>query len=291
MKNIVAIIVTYNVGNDFLNRIDTLKDKVNEIVVVDNGSNNETLKILDSIKDKIVLFKLNENKGIAYALNRGIEYAIDKGYQWILTLDHDSIVEESMISNMLETYEGIDYETKEKIVMITPVHIEEKNYSNEYVNKDKSWEYVLTEITSGSLTKTSYYKENLYDEDLFIDLVDHDFCLNINRQGYKIIQVKSAVLIHNLGDSIKKKMLGVTVTPTNHSSVRRYYMSRNRFYIWNKYKNEFPQWVSKDKKRFVSELIKVVLFEEKKSEKIKMTIRGIKDFKNGKVGKLSDNNK
>lgn len=291
MKNIVAIIVTYNVGNDFLNRIDTLKDKVNEIVVVDNGSNNETLKILDSIKDKIVLFKLNENKGIAYALNRGIEYGIDKGYQWTLTLDHDSIVEESMISNMLETYEGIDYETKEKIVMITPVHIEEKNYSNEYVNKDKSWEYVLTEITSGSLTKTSYYKENLYDEDLFIDLVDHDFCLNINRQGYKIIQVKSAVLIHNLGDSIKKKMLGVTVTPTNHSSVRRYYMSRNRFYIWNKYKNEFPQWVSKDKKRFVSELIKVVLFEEKKSEKIKMTIRGIKDFKNGKVGKLSDNNK
>lgn len=291
MKNIVAIIVTYNVGNDFLNRIDTLKDKVNEIVVVDNGSNNETLKILDSIKDKIVLFKLNENKGIAYALNRGIEYTIDKGYQWILTLDHDSMVEAKMISNMIETYEGIDSETKEKIVMITPVHIEEKNYSNQYVIKDKSWEYVLTEITSGALTKASYYKENLYDENLFIDLVDHDFCLNINRQGYKIIQVKSAVLIHNLGDSIKKKMLGVTVTPTNHSSVRRYYMSRNRFYIWNKYKNEFPQWVSKDKKRFVSELIKVILFEEKKTEKIKMTIRGIKDFKNGKVGKLSNNNK
>lgn len=289
MKNVVAVIVTYNVESNFLSRIDTLKDKVNEIIVVDNGSNNETLRMLDSIKDEIVLFKLNENKGIAYALNRGIEYAINKGYQWILTLDHDSIVEDSMISNMLETYEGIDSETKEKIVMITPVHIEEKNYSNEEVIKDNSWEYVLTEITSGSLTKASYYKENLYDEDLFIDLVDHDFCLNINKQGYKIIQVKSAVLIHNLGDSIKKKILGIAVTPTNHSSVRRYYMSRNRFYIWNKYKNEFPQWISKDKKRFVSELVKVILFEEKKSEKIKMTIRGIKDFKNGKVGKINDN--
>lgn len=281
MKNTMAVIVTYNVGIEFVDKIEVLKNYVDKIVVVDNGSNSNTLKILKSLKDTIILTELNENKGIAYALNRGIEQGVRDGYEWILTLDHDSIVEKDMVSNMLKTYSAIDDKEKDKIVMITPIHIEEKKYNKELVSKNNAWKYVLTEITSGALTKASYYKNNIYDEDLFIDLVDHDYCLNINKQGYKIIQVESAILIHNLGESVQRNILGMKVTPTNHNALRRYYMARNRFFIWNKYKDDFPEWIAKDKKRFISELAKVILFENNKVEKIKMTITGIKDYKKG----------
>lgn len=284
MRNIAAVIITYNTGNEFSKNVLSLKKHVGEVIVIDNGSNKETLSMLRGLKEEITLIELNENKGIAYALNRGIEYAVNNDFQWVLTLDHDSTVSDSMISNMLSVYNSIDESEKEKIVMLTPKHVEEKQMDVVSKSQENKWEYVLTEITSGALTKADFYKNELYDEKLFIDLVDHDYCLRINSMGYKIIRVNSAILIHNLGESIQKKILGITITPTNHSALRRYYMSRNRKYIWNKYRGTFKEWVIKDKIRFLNEIVKIIAFEDEKLNKLKMIKLGLNDYKDKKWG-------
>lgn len=295
MNSVAAVIITYNVENDFEKRVNKLKGKVNEIIVVDNGSNPETISMLKELEKEVTIIYLEENKGIAYALNRGIKYSIEKGYDWVLTLDHDSIVTDDMIRNMLKCYESFDKELKEKVAMLVPVHVEEKEHqnSNFIISEEKfskSYIEVLTEITSGALTKADIYKNvGLYDEKLFIDLVDHDYCLSLNKKGYKIIQVNSAVLIHNLGESIKKNVLGLKMIPTNHSPLRRYYMSRNRYYIWDKYKKDFPDWVLTDKRRFITENLKIILFEDRKIEKFKYIKKGIKDYKNDIFGKFKNN--
>lgn len=295
MNSVAAVIITYNVENDFENRVNKLKGKVDEIIVVDNGSNPETISMLKELEKEITIIYLEENKGIAYALNRGIKYSIDKGYDWVLTLDHDSIVTDDMIRNMLKCYESFDTELKEKVAMLVPVHIEEKEHQNSNVisNEEKfskPYMEVLTEITSGALTKADIYKNvGLYDEKLFIDLVDHDYCLSLNKKGFKVIQVNSAVLIHNLGESVKKSVLGLKMIPTNHSPLRRYYMSRNRHYIWDKYKEDFPNWVLTDKRRFITENLKIILFEDRKIEKFKYIKKGIKDYKNNIFGKFKNN--
>lgn len=295
MNSVAAVIITYNVENDFKNRINKLKGKVNEIIVVDNGSKAETISMLKELEKEITIIYLEKNKGIAYALNKGIKYSIEKGYDWILTLDHDSIVTDDMIKNMLKCYEGFDQELKEKVAMLVPVHVEEKEYeNNNIINNEevasKLYTEVLTEITSGALTKSSIYKNvGLYDEKLFIDLVDHDYCLALNKKGFKVIQVNSAVLIHNLGDSIKKSILGLKMIPTNHSPLRRYYMSRNRHYIWDKYKQDFPGWVLTDKRRFITENLKIILFENNKIEKLKYIREGIRDYKNNIFGEFKNN--
>lgn len=284
MNDIITVIVTYNVGDSFRNNIDKIKEVVSEIIVVDNGSNEQTINMLREIENDFTLISLGENKGIAYALNKGIECGLEKGCKWILTLDHDSIPKKDMLDKMLEVYSSLSEEEKDNIVMITPQHVEEKN--SETPNNSLQYEYVLTEITSGALTKAGYYNKNNYDEKLFIDLVDHDFCLNLNKKGYKILQVNSAVLVHNLGESEKKKVLGVTMIPTNHSALRRYYMSRNRHYIWDKYKEDFPKWVLTDKRRFITENLKIILFEDNKIEKFKYIKMGIRDYKNNIFGKF-----
>lgn len=295
MNSVSAVIITYNVENDFKNRINKLKGKVNEIIVVDNGSKAETISMLKELEKEITIIYLEKNKGIAYALNTGIKYSIEKGYDWILTLDHDSIVTDNMINNMLKCYEGFEGELKEKVAMLVPVHVEEKEHENNRVinNEEvssKSYTEVLTEITSGALTKASIYKSvGLYDEKLFIDLVDHDYCLSLNKKGFKVIQVNSAILIHNLGESVKKSILGLKMIPTNHSPLRRYYMSRNRHYIWNKYKKDFPGWVLTDKRRFITENLKIVLFEDNKIEKFKYIRQGIRDYKNNIFGEFKNN--
>ena len=282
MNDIITVIVTYNVGDSFRNNIDKIKEVVSEIIVVDNGSNEQTINMLREIENDFTLISLGENKGIAYALNKGIECGLEKGCKWILTLDHDSIPKKDMLDKMLEVYSSLSEEEKDNIVMITPQHVEEKN--SKAPNNSLQYEYVLTEITSGALTKAWYYNKNNYDEKLFIDLVDHDFCLGIYRNGYKIIRVNESILLHNLGESEVKNIFGFKVTPTNHSSIRRYYMSRNRHYIWYKYKNDFKYWVTKDKIRAINEIIKIILFEENKLEKLKMIYIGIKDYRLKKWG-------
>lgn len=295
MNSVAAVIITYNVENNFKNRINKLKGKVDEIIIVDNGSKTETISMLKELEKKITIIYLEKNKGIAYALNKGIKYSIEKGYDWVLTLDHDSIVTDDMIENMLKCYENFDKDLKEKVAMLVPVHVEEKEYQNNSVisNEEKlSKPYieVLTEITSGALTKADVYKNvGLYDEKLFIDLVDHDYCLSLNKKGFKVIQVNSAVLIHNLGESVKKNVLGLKMIPTNHSPLRRYYMSRNRHYIWDKYKKDFPAWVLTDKRRFITENLKIILFEDRKIEKFKYIKKGIKDYKSNIFGKFKNN--
>src|SRR5574344_1139160 len=176
LNSVVAVIITYNVENDFRQRINKLKGKVDEIVVVDNGSKIETINMLKELENEITLIYLEDNKGIADALNKGIEYSIERGYDWILTLDHDSIVTDHMINNMLNCYEGLNVDLKEKVAMLVPVHIEEKEYKNKAtnineINPSNSYKEVLTEITSGALTKAQIYKNvGGYDEKLFIDL-------------------------------------------------------------------------------------------------------------------------
>ncbi|MBM6819036.1 MULTISPECIES: glycosyltransferase family 2 protein [Clostridium] len=293
MNSVAAVIITYNVENDFKERINKLKGKVDEIIVVDNGSKAETINMLKELEKEVTVIYLEDNKGIASALNKGIKYSIEKGYNWILTLDHDSIITDNMIKNMLTCYEGLNNELKEKVAMLVPVHVEEKEYQNgSNINEEKdsnSYIEVLTEITSGALTKAEIYKNvGMYDEKLFIDLVDHDYCLSLNKKGFKIIQVNNATLIHNLGESVKKSVLGLKMIPTNHSPLRRYYMSRNRHYIWDKYKEDFPSWVLTDKRRFITENLKIVLFEDNKIEKFKYIKKGIKDYRNNIFGKFNN---
>ena len=293
MNSVAAVIITYNVENDFKERINKLKGKVDEIIVVDNGSKAETINMLKELEKEVTVIYLEDNKGIASALNKGIKYSIEKGYNWILTLDHDSIITDNMIKNMLTCYEGLNNELKEKVAMLVPVHVEEKEYQNgSNINEEKdsnSYIEVLTEITSGALTKAEIYKNvGMYDEKLFIDLVDHDYCLSLNKKGFKIIQVNNATLIHNLGESVKKSVLGLKMIPTNHSPLRRYYMSRNRHYIWDKYKEDFPSWVLTDKRRFITENLKIVLFEDNKIEKFKYIKRGIKDYRSNIFGKFNN---
>ena len=293
MNSVAAVIITYNVENDFKERINKLKGKVDEIIVVDNGSKAETINMLKELEKEVTVIYLEDNKGIASALNKGIKYSIEKGYNWILTLDHDSIITDNMIKNMLTCYEGLNNELKEKVAMLVPVHVEEKEYQNgSNINEEKdsnSYIEVLTEITSGALTKAEIYKNvGMYDEKLFIDLVDHDYCLSLNKKGFKIIQVNNATLIHNLGESVRKSILGLKMIPTNHSPLRRYYMSRNRHYIWEKYKEDFPSWVLTDKRRFITENLKIVLFEDNKIEKFKYIKRGIKDYRNNIFGKFNN---
>jgi rhamnosyltransferase len=85
-------------------------------------------------------------------------------------------------------------------------------------------------ITSGNLVKISVFKEvNYFEDKLFIDSVDFDFCFKLKEKGYILIEATSAKLLHSCGSAAEKRLLFFKTGYTNHNYLRRYYTTRNIF--------------------------------------------------------------
>ena len=291
MEKIAAIVVTYNHDEGLNKSTKSLIKQVDSIIMVDNGSNDEGKEIINKIKNKYgekieVIFN-EENLGIATALNKGVKYALNNDYKWILTMDQDSCAEENMVKIMLETYYAIDENERKDILSLFPTFIDRGIESLDKNNENVKYEYVDAEITSGNLLKAEIFeKAGFFDDSLFIDMVDTDYCMRLNELGIKMIRISGAILNHSIGNSKQVKKLFGTFNTSNHSATRRYYMTRNRFYTWNKYKNLNSFTLNRDKKLFKKEFVKIILGEDDKLNKVKMVLKGYKDYKNGVRGKL-----
>lgn len=76
-----------------------------EVIVVDDGSNEETKKILKSLESKITKLITQENQGQSNARNTGIQAAKGK---FILTLDSDDFFESTFCEKAITIISGND---------------------------------------------------------------------------------------------------------------------------------------------------------------------------------------
>lgn len=80
MNHYISIIIpAYNEANKIKDTLENIIDikEINEIVVVDDGSSDNTVEIASNVKnDKIKIFKLDKNRGKGYALNYGLKSAM-----------------------------------------------------------------------------------------------------------------------------------------------------------------------------------------------------------------------
>jgi rhamnosyltransferase len=143
-----------------------------------------------------------------------------------------------------------------------------------------------TAMTSGSLLDLrAYEKAGPFLEGLFVDFVDIEYCLRLRAQGYRVIRANRAVLEHRVGDLMKVPMIGGDLYLTSHAPLRKYYKTRNRFFVAGRYRSLFPEFCRRDRIRFFLELIRLLLFEGEKGEKLKMMARGYGDYRRGRLGR------
>jgi rhamnosyltransferase len=284
MPKVAAVVVLYNPELNVLSNINSYLEQVDKLFVVDNSD-----KINESVPEKISLLQKTEyisnktNLGIAAALNIGAKKAVDEGYDYLLTMDQDSKAAPSMVSTIRECF-SID----PKIAVVSPVLYQPEGRNINYKSV-RPCKQVFTAWTSGNLLDLNMFKlSGGFNEDLFIDYVDHEFCLRLNKMGYKIYVCNKTQLIHNLGKIEEINLLFRKVYPTNHSAIRLYYRTRNRFYVKNIYRKDFPEFFKQDNKDFWRTFLKVILFEKDKLNKIKLSIRGYMDFRKNIFGKYKE---
>lgn len=279
-SSVCAVIVTYNPGQELARNVRAISEQVALVIVVDNGSSAIGMQhVTDaSTISNTKLLLLGRNRGIAKALNVGISLARDQGFDWVVTLDHDSMPEPDMVEGMLTT---LPITNNERIALVGPtlLDIEARTQLQKTVDSvTDNTTLPLTLMTSGCLTSVRCWKEvGGFREDMFIDYVDHEYCLRCTSLGWRIFQ-STAILNHKLGAMRTHRLVGsIVYNSSHHSPRRRYYITRNRLLVWQTYWMKYPIWVLNDARACIIEIIKIILSEQFKLRKIAAIGLGIFD--------------
>ena len=268
----IAGIVTFNPNIQRLKEnIDSIMVQADKVLIVDNASINiDDIERLIEPYENIIIFKYNKNKGIAEALNQIGSYALKHNCDWFLTLDQDSIC----YTDLIEKYE----QEKEKNIAIMTCNIEDRNMGS--LEVDCSSSYVDFCITSGSYVNTAiWHKLSGFDEVLFIDKVDTDYCYRSILNGYKIKRISYFGILHEVGTQSKRhRIAGKEFVVFNHAPIRCYYIVRNQIYFSRKHRKSLGFWGSIRYARTAwTRGIVYLLFEHNKIKKLKSWIKGIID--------------
>jgi rhamnosyltransferase len=276
---IAAIVVFYNPDPSYIDNIRCYADDVEIVYVIDNSDD-----VLAGIENQLAALpnvsyiKNSGNLGIATALNIGARQAIEAGFDFVLTMDQDSMALPGMIPTMLSCLEQAGLGS---VGIVSPWH----QMQDGAMAPDAGCEEAEAVMASGNLLNVAAYRKvGPFRDDYFIDYVDHEYCLRLRGQGYRIIRANRAVLRHCLGAMSWHRLLWRPVKVGNHPPVRRYYASRNRFHLHKQYHKAFPVYFTDFYRNVFNDIAGVILFEEHKIAKLAMMWRGYIDYQRGILG-------
>lgn len=269
--NFACGIPLYYPTEEDLSHIDIYATIFEQVYIYDNTERKNILCDFNRKYKNIIYLSSGNNDGLSHAYNVMCKKAFEDGFDYIAIYDQDSIPSEKYINKMKQFIEAND---EDDVAAYGPkiCKVEDDSQAvDEVVEVD-----VL--ISSGTfLNLNIYISLPGFDEDFFIDKVDDDYCLMAKSYGYKIKEIRSCLLFHRIGES--KKILWKTVE--QHSPLRMYYIARNTMYLYEKYgKGKWNGW-----KWLIDRIRHVLLYDDEKTEKIKMMIMGARDCQIRRFGK------
>lgn len=97
MPNVSIIILNWNGREDTIECLGSLShlDYPNhQVVVVDNGSDDDSAAAISAAFPEVVLIENQFNLGFSEGNNRGIEYALERGAEYLLILNNDTSIDD-----------------------------------------------------------------------------------------------------------------------------------------------------------------------------------------------------
>lgn len=275
MMRIAGVVVLYNPSNEVLENINSYVSELDCLFVIDNSvKNNQYIATKINELPQVKYIFNGQNLGISSALNTALKLA-DR-YDFLLTMDQDSKFYDGMMKQYINILRN-NYLGDKTVAMFAV------NYKNDLEIDSNKITVVDAAITSGSVVNVMIAKRiGGFDENLFIDEVDHEFCYRAKRYGYKVLYLSGIRLQHCIGNPIKGVFLGKHFISWNHNKIRKYYIARNIVYMMKMYPDRRGQYLHE----LFSCFIKVLLVEPNKTERVFSMIKGIKDGLIGKMGRM-----
>ncbi len=273
---IAGVVILYNPENHVYSEILSYVNQVSRLYIIDNSTQHNASLVNQVLQISHVNYINNaSNIGIAAALNIGANSAITDGFDFLLTMDQDTSLPGNYVATLVD---GIRRQNSNEIGIIAPRYTPTSRGQDEFEN-------VLVTMTSGNLLNLSVYKKvGPFLTELFIDHVDHEYCLRINREGFRVVQANNLYLPHRPGKLVGVRFIRKKLF-SSHSPARLYYFCRNGFFVSNLYRSSFPEFRLSFIKLMAKEIVKIV-FEDDRMLRLKMLRKAFLDFKAEKLGPL-----
>lgn len=247
------IIVNYNSGSFLLACVSSAVSQVDEVIVIDNASSDDSLAQLERLfpaDQRIRIFRNRENLGFATACNIGVEHSTGA---FLCFLNPDCVLESDAVKHLL----GVLYDQQDVGMvgglLLNPDGTEQAGgrravptpwrsfvrafglscfadrwprlFFDFHLHKEpRPVDPIEVEAISGAcmlVRRTAMQSVGRWDEGYFLHCEDLDFSMTLQRKGWKIMFVPGAKIIHDKGGCSRARPLFVEWH--KHRGMMRFY--------------------------------------------------------------------
>ena len=241
---VTIILVNYNGGQVTRECVDSLKRMRNQeyqVMIVDNCSTDDSPMELNRAyaeDPQVSVIATEDNRGFAGGNNFGIRTALERGSEWILLLNNDTEAAEDFLDRMTADIDResiyaprINYFSDKKTPWYAAGIIDFGTGIVKNGDPEKGGEVSFASGCCMLFSADVFRRIGEFDEDYFMYYEDVDYCLRARAAGIRIVYKPEAVVYHKVG----------ATTGGELSQLSIYYNNRNRFYILQKYRNDFTR--------------------------------------------------
>jgi hypothetical protein len=249
---VFIIILNWNGREDTLVCLDSVR-KINypdfEVVVVDNGSIDDSVKVIRKTFPEVAVLETGENLGFAGGNNVGIRYALEQDAEYLFLLNNDTVVDPQVLGGFMEASSSVG---QEAIFGAKIYYFAEPNkiwYAGAKWNgKNSHFTHVGQDCTDDGkkfnvLSATDYacgcaffvsarllQRIGLLDEKYYLTFEETDLCYRAKKMGYESYFVPEAKVWHKVSTSFGG----------GDSPLYSYFLMRNKL-LWAKKNLPFSQ--------------------------------------------------
>lgn len=199
------------------------------IILIDNGSHDESLEKLIHFKknNQVTFVEEPKNLGFSGGVNIGIRHAIENDYDFVALLNNDAVIARDWLAILVDTIQKTGAASTTGLLLSgdgKKIESTGDSYSiwglpfprqrDQKVDQAEKSGFVFGGTAGASLYKTSLFQDiGLFDEKYFAYFEDTDISYRAQLSGYKSYYQKKALAYHDHGTT-SKKMPGFTVYQT-----------------------------------------------------------------------------
>lgn len=198
LKTFLVLIPAYNASltvSELIEKVSEFIDK-SDIVVIDDGSEDQTFRIAQ--RTGVVVLKHEKNKGKGEVLKTGFKYALEKNFEAILTIDADLQHDPSSIVDFLkktsENFNGI-------IIGTRNIHLKRMPLARWLSNNLTS---MILSILSGQTIRDSQSGYRLISTQVLKKVklkakkydLESEILVKAGRKGFKIEKIPIETIYH-----------------------------------------------------------------------------------------------
>jgi GT2 family glycosyltransferase len=191
-----------------------------KVVVIDNGSTDESVEFVKELFPSVHLVLNGKNLGYARGFNRGLEYAYAQGTDYFLIMNNDTIIDKHALSALVETaltqekagfvtgkvyfYDQPDtFQTvgkKEHPILWNGPHIGAGEKDKEQYEKVE--ERIFLDDVFTLVSKQLYEEVGGYDSQFFLEAEEYDWQARAKKMGWRFYYTPRAKLWHRVSMSM-----------------------------------------------------------------------------------------